>query len=106
MSYCRHCGAEIAYRRTANERWMPCDAATGEPHFCRKDRDAKPTGIVPCSVCGRPTFIQRDGRRRTAYDYTTLLPHKCAKADVARHAKYRQRRLKEEMAARARRNGL
>ena len=36
MPYCRHCGREIMYTRTANEKWMPYDV-TGQPHFCAKD---------------------------------------------------------------------
>ncbi len=103
MGYCRYCGAEISYKRTANERWMPCDAITGEPHFCKKDDEkiTEKSGLAPCKICGKPTFVQQNGRAKTTFDYSTLLPHKCNKADITRFAKYQQRQLKETMAEKA-----
>ena len=47
MTYCRYCGVEISYKRSKNEKWIPCDAITGEPHFCRDDKGKKPSGIAP-----------------------------------------------------------
>lgn len=97
MTYCRYCGVEISYKRSKNEKWIPCDSITGEPHFCREDKNKKPSGIVPCTVCGKPTFIQRQGRKKVAIDYATLAIHQCKKADVTRYAKYQQRQLKDDM---------
>lgn len=87
MSYCRYCGREIAYKRTKNERWMPCDAATGEPHFCQKEKaDGCKSGLVVCQKCGRPVF-RNHGK---TFDYTTLDEHECRKADVTRHSKFKR----------------
>lgn len=98
MTYCRYCGVEISYKRSKNEKWIPCDSITGEPHFCREDKDKKPSGIIPCPVCGKPTFIQKQGKKKIAIDYATLAIHQCKKADVTRYAKYQQRQLKDDMA--------
>lgn len=98
MAYCRYCGADISYKRSKNEKWIPCDAITGEPHFCKEDKNRKPSGIVPCLVCGKPTFIQKQGKKKIYIDYTTLAIHQCKKADVTRYAKYQQMRLKTDMA--------
>lgn len=98
MAYCRYCGVEISYKRSKNDKWVPCDSITGEPHFCQKDKEKKPCGIVPCTICGRATFIQKQGRKKILIDYTTLAVHQCKKADVTRYAKYQQRQLKFDMA--------
>ncbi|MBO4731246.1 MAG: hypothetical protein J5597_00365 [Spirochaetaceae bacterium] len=103
MSYCRYCGTELTYKRTKNDRWMPCNALTGEPHFCyeQKTSDERKTvteisGIVPCPECGKPTFIQKDGKSKILYDYSTLQKHSCRKADLTRYQKYLERQKKLE----------
>lgn len=98
MTYCRYCGVEISYKRSKNEKWIPCDSITGEPHFCREDKNKKPSGIVPCPVCGKPTFIQKQWKKKVPIDYSTLAIHQCKKADVTRYAKYQQMQLKADMA--------
>lgn len=35
MTYCHYCGREISYKRTKNDKWMPCDVS-GNPHFCNE----------------------------------------------------------------------
>lgn len=90
MSYCRYCGTEISYARTANNRWMPCDV-TGEPHFCQEEKRTKTpreTGLKVCQTCGKPVFLM--GRKRV--DYTTLMVHECRKADITRWNKYKERK--------------
>lgn len=90
MSYCRYCGTEINYTRTANNKWMPYDV-TGEPHFCQDAHDKKATkenGLKVCQTCGKPFFYM--GRRKI--DYTTLLTHECRKGDITRWVKYNQRK--------------
>lgn len=97
MSYCRFCGTEISYKRTKNDKWMPCDASTGEPHFCQEQKtvNAKSTtGIVPCPKCGKPTFIQKNGKSKVLYDYSSLQVHSCRKADLTRFQKYQERQKK------------
>lgn len=103
MGYCRYCGVEISYKRSKNDKWIPCDATTGEPHFCQEQKGCiKPkSGIAPCPVCGKPLFITNNGKRKVAIDYTTLTVHKCLKSDVTRYAKYKQKQLKEKMSERS-----
>ena len=98
MLYCRYCGVEITYKRSKNEKWIPCDLLTGEPHFCQeKKEDVKSTGIRPCSVCGKPVFVNQKGKKKILYDYTSLAPHICKKADITRYAKYQQKNIKLKM---------
>ena len=104
MSYCRYCGVEIAYKRTKNDKWMPCNAVTGEPHFCNEQKDGKEqgtkeSGILPCPVCGKPTFQQKNGRRKILYDYSTLDTHKCKNVDITRYSKYKEKQQKLYIAA-------
>ena len=102
MLYCRYCGVEITYKRSKNEKWIPCDLLTGEPHFCQeKKEDAKSTGIRPCSVCGKPVFVNQKGKKKILYDYTSLAPHICKKADITRYAKFQQKNTKAEMSKRS-----
>lgn len=63
MSYCRFCGTEIAYKRTKNYKWMPCNLLTGEPHFCQegKDKFSSSSGLIPCPICGKATFSGKEG---------------------------------------------
>lgn len=93
MSFCRYCGVEISYKRSKNEKWIPCNFITGEPHFCQEQNPkiSKESGIVPCKICGKPTFIQKKGRVKIAIDYATLLPHECKKGDVTRFKKYQDK---------------
>ena len=97
MSYCRYCGVEITYKRSKNDKWIPCDFITGEPHFCRENKTSKETGIIPCKICGKPTFIKKQGKKKVFIDYSTLAIHQCKKADVTRFIKYQQKQLKLEM---------
>ena len=90
MPYCRHCGREIMYTRTANEKWMPYDV-TGQPHFCEKDGTKANNGLSVCKTCGKPVFKMRG----KVIDYTTLEAHKCKKADATRYTKYKQRKIKQ-----------
>ncbi len=87
MSYCRYCGTEINYTRTANNKWMPYDV-TGQPHFCQENKESKPTtkttGLRVCKDCGKPVFMMK----RKKIDYTTLNEHQCKKADITRYQKY------------------
>jgi hypothetical protein len=103
MSYCRYCGVEITYKRSRNDKWIPCDVLTGEPHFCQeKKKDDKPkSGITPCPVCGKPLFITFNGKKKVLIDYTTLVIHQCLKSDITRYAKYKQKQLKDKMSARS-----
>ncbi len=103
MSYCRYCGVEITYKRSKNDKWIPCDFITGEPHFCRENKTPKETGIIPCKICGKPTFIKKQGKKTFYIDYSTLAIHQCKKADVTRFIKYQQKQLKLEMEKRAKR---
>lgn len=92
MSYCRHCGTEINYTRTANGRWMPYDV-TGQPHFCQEDKNnntQKKSGLEVCKTCGKPVFIMN----KKKIDYTTLNEHTCKKADITRFQKYNERKRK------------
>lgn len=93
MSYCRYCGVEISYKRTKNDKWMPCNASTGEPHFCNESNPkvSKETGIIPCKNCGKPTFIQKKGKTKISYDYSTLQVHECKKSDITRYQKYQKK---------------
>lgn len=87
-TYCRICGVEISFTRTRNEHWMPCDAITGEPHFCVKDRKkTRPSGLNCCSRCGRPVFVAQG----KLFDYGSLAVHVCKKADITRYGKYVQK---------------
>lgn len=90
MSYCRYCGREITYKRTKNDKWLPCDVA-GNPHFCKEDNKdvQKQSGLVVCKRCGKPCF--HDSRMRLI-DYTALLPHACKAGDVTRYRKYLARK--------------
>ena len=102
MPYCRYCGTEITYKRTKNERWVPCDFATGQPHFCQEDKEkaekkgleVRETGISPCPKCGKPTFLKKEPGRFMRYDYTTLQLHRCLKVDVQKYTKYKARQAK------------
>ena len=102
MPYCRYCGVEITYKRTKNEKWVPCDFATGQPHFCQEDRkkaeekglETRKTGISPCPKCGKPTFLKQEPGHLVRYDYTTLSPHRCLKADAQKFARYKAKRAK------------
>ena len=87
MSYCRYCGREIMYTRTANEKWLPYDV-TGEPHFCNKKSKStkKTSGLEVCKTCGKPVFKLKG----KTMDYTTLEIHLCKKGDVTRYEKYRK----------------
>ena len=94
MSYCRYCGTEINYTRTANGKWLPYDV-TGEPHFCQENKQKQPhdSGLKVCAKCGKPVFIMK----RKKIDYTTLNEHSCKKGDITRYQKYikKQRRTKK-----------
>lgn len=100
MGYCRYCGREIVFVRTANERWMPCELSSGSPHFCNNDNPdiSRETGISPCPRCGKPTFVRSVKRIRHIYDYTTLREHACAAKDIAKYQKYlkKQKSLKKK----------
>lgn len=104
MTYCRYCGCELSYKHTKNNKWIPCDSATGEPHFCNKIKQSKSnqkvkaknkspiinntiknTGIIPCKICGKPYFVSKTG---LFIDYTTLEVHQCKKIDIMRWEKY------------------
>ena len=87
MSYCRYCGTEIAYKRTKNEKWV----LTGEPHFCQKDDKQPESGIKPCKICGKGVFASKQGGKEVLFDYATLAPHACKKADITRYKKYLQK---------------
>lgn len=86
MSYCRYCGTEINYTRTANEKWMPYDV-TGQPHFCNKGKDKKNNGLTVCKKCGKPVFTMN----KKKIDYTSLKEHECSKAAITRYQKYLKR---------------
>ena len=102
MPYCRYCGVEITYKRTKNERWVPCDFATGAPHFCQEDKakaekkglETRDTGITPCPKCGKPTFLKKEPGFLMRYDYTTLTIHRCLKADIQRFTRYKAKQEK------------
>ena len=85
MSYCRYCGREIMYTRTANEKWMPYDV-TGEPHFCNKNsKNQNDSGLEVCIKCGKPVF-----KLKSKYiDYTSLELHKCKTGDITRYKNYK-----------------
>lgn len=86
MSYCRYCGTEIMYTRTANEKWMPYDV-TGQPHFCnqnKKSGEKNKSGLEVCKKCGKPVFKNKG----KIVDYTTLENHICKKGDITRYEKY------------------
>lgn len=74
MSFCRYCGREINYTRTANGKWLPYDV-TGSPHFCndKKSKSAEQSGLEVCKECGKPVFIMN----RKKIDYTTLAVRSC-----------------------------
>lgn len=88
MSYCRYCGTEIMYTRTANEKWMPYDV-TGNPHFCSKPglKTKNRSGLEVCKKCGKPVFKMNS----KIMDYTTLELHHCKKGDITRYEKYRKK---------------
>lgn len=90
MTYCRYCGTEITYKRTKNDKWLPCNTLTGEPHFCDKNSNKKvknTSGLNACNKCGKAIF--KNGKN--IYDYTTLMIHECKKADITRYEKYKKR---------------
>ncbi|MBO4858799.1 MAG: hypothetical protein J5527_09815 [Treponema sp.] len=93
MSYCRYCGTEISYTRTANNKWLPYDV-TGQPHFCQENEKSKPTtkktGLKVCEKCGKPIFMIK----RKKIDYTTLNEHKCKNGDITRYQKYLEKEKK------------
>ena len=84
-TYCRYCGTEINWTRTANGKLLPYDV-TGKPHFCREDKEESKidSGINPCPVCGKACFKNKN----KLIDYKTLEVHVCKKADVTRYTKY------------------
>lgn len=87
-TYCRICGIELSYKRTRNDRWMPCDAITGEPHFCSQNgKNTRNSGLNYCLKCGRPVFMSHG----KLVDYTSLSTHVCKKADITRYGKYIER---------------
>lgn len=88
MSFCRYCGREINYTRTANGKWLPYDV-TGSPHFCndKKNKPAEQSGLEVCKECGKPVFIMN----RKKIDYTSLAVHVCKKGDITRYQKYLER---------------
>ena len=93
MSYCRFCGTEINYTRTANDKWLPYDV-TGQQHFCQENKNKAPeSGLKTCAKCGKPIFIMK----RKKIDCTTLYEHVCKNADIARYTKYleKQRKIKK-----------
>ncbi len=92
MSYCRFCGTEIAYKRTKNYKWMPCNLLTGEPHFCQegKDKSSSSSGLIPCPICGKATFSGKEG----IMDYDTLTVHKCKNGDITRYNNFLERQKK------------
>lgn len=92
MSYCRFCGTEIAYKRTKNYKWMPCNLLTGELHFCQegKDKSSSSSGLIPCPICGKATFSGKEG----IMDYDTLTVHKCKNGDITRYNNFLERRKK------------
>ena len=84
-SYCRYCGTEINYTRTANNKWLPYDV-TGNPHFCQEGKNkptTKTTGLKVCATCGKPYFVMK----RKKIDYTSLTEHVCKKGDISRYQK-------------------
>lgn len=85
MTFCRNCGVEISYKRTKNEKWLPCDFLTGKPHIC--DKSKKQTGISTCNICGKPIFKMKG----KYVDYSTLKIHVCNKADITRYSKYKKK---------------
>lgn len=87
MSYCRYCGREIMYTRTANEKWLPYDVS-GEPHFCNKEGKStkKTSGLEVCKTCGKPVFRMKN----KTIDYTMLEIHQCKKSDITRYEKYKK----------------
>ena len=86
MSYCRYCGTEINYTRTANDKWMPYDV-TGKPHFCQEEKGKNKSGLIVCRTCGKPTF--KMGNK--FIDYSTLAIHSCKKGDITRYQKFLER---------------
>lgn len=91
MSYCRYCGTEINYTRTANNKWLPYDV-TGNPHFCNKDGYKKNNGLFVCSKCGKPVFKYG----KIYMDYSTLKKHLCKKGDITRYQKYKNERIRKQ----------
>lgn len=95
MSYCRYCGTEINYTRTANGKWLPYDV-TGKPHFCQESKVSKPntktTGLKVCVQCGKPIFIMKHKK----IDYTTLNEHHCKKSDITRYKKFLEKKANKD----------
>lgn len=90
MTYCRYCGIEISYKRTKNDKWLPCNTLTGEPHFCNKDNKNQKkslSGLNVCQKCGKAIFK----KGREIYDYTTLMIHECKAGDITRFKKYNEK---------------
>lgn len=92
MSYCRYCGTEINYTRTANGKWLPYDV-TGEPHFCQENnkKSTIDSGLKVCTNCGKPVFTIK----RKKIDYTTLDEHICKNRDITHYKKYLERQKKK-----------
>lgn len=89
MSYCRFCGTEISYKRTKNDKWMPCNLLTGEPHFCTADgKENSSSGLEQCKYCGKAVIPIG---KAPPVDYATLLPHVCRKGDVTRFRKFTEK---------------
>ena len=92
MTYCRICGTEIVFKRTKNDKWMPCNLLTGEKHFCQEDKsNSSQSGLMTCPDCGKPIFPKQKGVSVVFYDYATLGIHECKKADITRYVKYKNR---------------
>lgn len=92
MTYCRLCGVELSYKLSKNNKWIPCNALTGEPHFCeQKEEQKRNSGLNVCKHCGKPIFKNKAGK---LMDYTTLKAHLCKTGDVARYRKYLQKQKK------------
>jgi len=75
---------------------MPCDASTGEPHFCQNDKNKPESGLITCSRCGKPLFIKKTRGIKIFIDYSTLKTHKCSKADITRYMKYLEKKTNEK----------
>lgn len=90
MTYCENCGIEISFKRTKNNRWLPCNYYTGEPHtvdICKKNNANINTGIVLCPKCNKPCFVYRG----ILMDQKTLRKHECKQIDITNWEKRKKR---------------